>query len=123
MSNHSIIGPPDQCTIRQVHPDRVRRARSRAPTSASVARAAELLGLLGDPTRIRILHALQGEELCVCDLAAVAAVSESATSHALRLLRHAGLVTRRSEGKMAYYHLGDGHPAELVRVALRHASR
>lgn len=123
MSKRSTVEAPDRCAIRQVHPDRVRRALSRAPASSSVARAAELLGLLGDPTRIRILHALQCEELCVCDLAAVAGVSESATSHALKLLRHAGLVTRRNQGKIAYYHLGDGHPADLVRAALEQASR
>lgn len=105
-----------------VHPDRVERARTGAPPAAVVSRAAALLGLLGDPTRIRIISALEAEELCVCDLAAVAGASESATSHSLRLLRHAGLVSRRGDGKMAYYRLADEHPAQLVRAALDHAS-
>ena len=122
MSTRSTRAQPDRCAIRQVHPDRVRRARNRAPTASLVTRAAELLALLGDSTRIRILHALQDEELCVCDLAAIAGVSESAASHTLRLLRHAGLVLRRSEGQMAYYRLVDEHPGQVVRAALEHAA-
>ena len=70
--------------------------------------AAAVFRLLGDDNRLRLLWALHGAELCVCDLATLVATTPSAVSHQLRLLRTAGLVRRRREGKMVYYRLGEG---------------
>ena len=77
--------------------------------------------MLSDPGRLRLLVCLlEGGELCVCDAAAAAGMSESATSHALRLLRAHGVVKVRRAGRMAFYSLIDGHVRLLLDVALEH---
>jgi len=81
---------------------------------------AEIFRTLGDPTRVKILQALSVEELCVCDLAKLLGISESATSHQLRVLRSQKLVRFRKEGKMAFYSLDDAHIDSLMKEALRH---
>ena len=83
---------------------------------------ADVFGLLADANRLRLLVSLlEGGELCVCDLAAAAGMGESATSHALRLLRAHRVVKVRRAGRMAYYSLTDGHVRMLLDVALEHA--
>ena len=90
-------------------PDRVETARSEAIPSGEAHELAALLTLLADPLRARILSALLATgEMCVGDLALALGASEDSTSYALRLLRTAGLVLRRSEGRMGYYRLRDG---------------
>ena len=81
---------------------------------------AETFRTLGDPTRVKILQALSVQELCVCDLAKLLGISESATSHQLRVLRSQKLVRFRKEGKMAFYSLDDAHIDVLMKEALRH---
>lgn len=81
---------------------------------------AETFKLLGDPTRVRILDAVSKGELCVCDIATLLALSESAVSHQLRLLRGMRLVRPRRAGRMVYYTLDDQHIITLFRTALRH---
>jgi len=81
---------------------------------------AELFKTLGDPTRIRIMDALAKSELCVCDLAELLGLSQSATSHQLRVLRNDDLVKYRREGKMVYYSMHDAHVSELYRQGLEH---
>ena len=76
---------------------------------------------MADPTRLRLLSALNTGELCVCDLAAVVGISESAVSHQLRLLRAHRLVAFRKEGRIAYYRLLDHHVTVLIGSALDHA--
>ena len=81
-----------------------------------------MFGLLADANRLRLLVSLlEGGELCVCDLAAATGMGESATSHALRLLRAHRVVKVRRAGRMAYYSLTDGHVRMLLDVALEHA--
>jgi len=77
--------------------------------------------VLGDPTRVRILDALSRAELCVRDLAAQVALSESAVSHQLRLLRSARIVRTRRAGRMVFYALDDQHVLTLFEQGLRHA--
>lgn len=77
---------------------------------------------LGDPTRLLIVTALTGEELCVCDLAALVGVSASAVSHSLRTLRQLRVVRYRRVGKIAYYSLDDAHVAGLAEQGLRHVA-
>ena len=81
---------------------------------------AETFRVLGDPTRVRILDALAGGELCVCDIAALANISESAVSHQLRLLRGMRLVRPRRAGRLVYYAVDDHHILELLRQAMTH---
>jgi DNA-binding transcriptional ArsR family regulator len=79
-----------------------------------------LFKAFADPSRLRILHALRVEEMCVCDLSALLEISESAVSHQLRLLRTLRLVTNRRDGTVLYYRLLDAHVPELLDLALLH---
>jgi len=81
---------------------------------------AQIFSLLGDRTRVRILHGLMGRELCVCDISAVLGMTSSAVSHQLRLLRTAKLVKARKEGKNVFYSLDDGHVHSLLAQGLEH---
>lgn len=102
----------------------MRDARAALPDDIGLARVAELLALLSSRTRLKMLLALQPKargprrELCVCDLSIVAGASKSLTSHQLRLLRGAGLVTVRRSGKLAYYRLAEGPAVDLLGATL-----
>jgi DNA-binding transcriptional ArsR family regulator len=95
-------------------------ARSKLLGSSDVASVAEVFKLLGDPTRVRMLDALALGERCVCDLASLVSLSESAVSHQLRLLRGARLVRVRRVGRMAYYSLDDHHVIGLLHDTRKH---
>ena len=86
----------------------------------AVRDVADTFRILGDPTRIRILDALSGGELCVCDIASLAVISESAVCHQLRLLRSMRLVKSRRAGRLVFYALDDQHIIELLRQAHTH---
>ncbi len=92
------------------------------PSDEDVEQAADVFALLGDPNRLRLLAALvEGGEMCVCDLAASAGMSESATSHAVRWLRaHRIVSSPRRQGRMMYYRLDDAHVRMLLDLALAH---
>ena len=89
-------------------------------TATTVAALADTFRVLGDPTRVRILDALAGGELCVYDLATAVGISESAVSHQLRLLRGMRLVRPRRAGRQVFYTIDDHHILELLRQALTH---
>ncbi|REE96436.1 ArsR/SmtB family transcription factor [Thermomonospora umbrina] len=110
----------DGCAVRVVDAPRVASVRERMPADAQVTGTAEVFGLLSDPGRLRLLTALLDGELCVCDLAAVSGMSESAASHALRLLRAHRVVAVRRSGRMAYYRLEDAHVRMLLDLAVAH---
>lgn len=112
---------PDVCEVPCLHPEAVQAARAALPEEGCVAGAAAFLKLVADPTRLKILSALHTRELCVCDLAAVIGMSESAVSHQLRLLRTGRVVTHRKDGRVAYYRLLDAHVTTLIENALEHA--
>lgn len=86
----------------------------------TVEALAETFRVLGDPTRVRILDALSAGELCVCDIAAMVGISESAVSHQLRLLRGMRLVRPRRSGRQVYYAVDDQHILELLGQGLKH---
>jgi ArsR family transcriptional regulator, lead/cadmium/zinc/bismuth-responsive transcriptional repressor len=88
--------------------------------SHTVEALAETFRVLGDPTRVRILDALSGGELCVCDIASLVGISESAVSHQLRLLRGMRLVRHRRDGRQVFYAVDDHHIIELLKQALTH---
>lgn len=95
--------------------------RERLPDAEAFARTAELFRLLGDPTRVALLHALaDGGELCVCDLAEVVGVSENVVSQAMRLLRAADVVRTRRDGRRIHYRLADSHVRMLLDVTVDH---
>ena len=86
----------------------------------TVEALADTFRVLGDPTRVRILDALAAGELCVCDIAALVGISESAVSHQLRLLRSMRLVRPRRAGRLVYYAVDDQHILELLKQASTH---
>lgn len=109
------------CAASIVDDAAVARVTSRLPDDREAKRTSDIFSALADPTRLRILQSLSFEELCVCDIAAVADVSQSAASHQLRLLRDRDLVAYRREGKRAVYRLTDEHVRDLLAQGLAHA--
>jgi ArsR family transcriptional regulator, lead/cadmium/zinc/bismuth-responsive transcriptional repressor len=107
--------------LKPIDPDGVARARLAAPTARLVAAVVEIFEALADPTRARLLYALQKRSLCVRDLAAVAGVSESAISHQLRFLRDRRLVKARRRGNVMTYSIDDHHLGALFKEAEYHA--
>jgi len=110
----------DRCGIRMVHRQRVVRAESARIPARELERLALTFKILGDPTRLKIVMALAGGEMCVCDLAAFLNLSESAVSHQLRRLREMSLVKNRRDGQILYYVLDDAHVSQLLRTGLIH---
>ena len=103
-----------------IDPERVAHARSRIPSADDVARLTGLLSMMADPVRLRLIYALDvAEELCVGDLALALDVSEDSASYALRLLRSAGLVVTRKQGRVVYNQLAHDFPQPLKDTCLR----
>lgn len=100
----------------------VARVKAALVDPAIASHLAETFKVLGDPTRVRIVHALSLEELCTHDLASVLGMSESAVSHQLGLLRLLRLVRSHREGRIVYYSLDDEHIRQLFEDSLRHAT-
>ena len=117
----------DACTAKVVDEARVEAARAQLLPESELAELSQLFKLLGDATRARLLYALlEAGELCVCDLSAATGTPETNVSHALRLLRTAGIVKARRDGRMMFYSLDDAHVRMLLDVSrehLRHAGR
>ena len=101
-------------------PAKVTALKTTLLSEGSVSALAETFKLLGDATRVRILDALSRSELCVCDVARLLGLSESAVSHQLRLLRGLRLVRPRRDGRMIFYTLDDQHIVRLFEQGLEH---
>jgi len=111
----------DECGVKLVDPDKVALVGQAMPPATDVVDLADVFSLLGEPGRLRLLVALlEAGELCVCDLAAVTGMSESAVSHALRLLRAHRVVSVNRRGRMAFYRLDDEHVRMLLDLGLTH---
>jgi ArsR family transcriptional regulator, lead/cadmium/zinc/bismuth-responsive transcriptional repressor len=113
-------GGDDVCPVRVLHPEALARARATMRPDETYGDLAETFRALGDASRARILHALLGEELCVCDLAALVGSSESAVSQHLRVLRGLRIVRSRKAGRVVYYALADACIRALLTIALTH---
>jgi len=113
---------PEVCEFLCVHEDTVAEVRSHIPTTESLSDLAELYKLFGDPTRLKILMSLAQHELCVCDLAALIEMSQSAVSHQLRVLKQGRLVKSRREGKSIFYSLADDHVHSVLAQGMEHIS-
>lgn len=120
MGEKEVQPMDDTCEIQFVDEDKVKNVRTAMKSAEAVATLAETFKILGDPTRIRITFALSKEVLCVCDLANLLGVSQSAVSHSLRTLRQMKLVKFRKEGKTAYYSLDDEHIESLLNLGFSH---
>jgi len=120
MPQRAKIMEDQGCAVRVVHLDRLAQARDEALPPRDLERQGALFRALGDTGRLRIVLALRQGEMCVCDLAALLGVSESAVSHQLRRLRDLFLVKTRRDAQCLYYSLDDHHVSELLDVGLEH---
>ncbi len=109
-----------KCRTFFIHEDTVRKVRDEIPEEELLFDLADFFKIFGDTTRIRILSALFVTEMCVCDLSEVLNVSQSAMSHQLKILRRAGLVKFRKEGKSAFYSLKDDHVKQILDTGIAH---
>ena len=108
------------CQEQQIHPEALEKVRSLLPPDERLYDLAELFKIFGDSTRLKILYALLEGELCVCDLAGLMAVSQSAVSHQLRVLKTSKLVKFRKEGKTVFYSLADEHVIRILSQGMEH---
>jgi len=108
------------CEEEELHPDVVKRVREQLPPDELLYDLAELFKMFGDSTRVKILYALLESELCVCDLAKLMEVTQSAISHQLRVLKANKLVKFRREGKNVLYSLADEHVVRILSQGMEH---
>ena len=103
-----------------VHEDMVNRLLQEMPPEEDLYDLAELFKVFGDSTRIKILYALFGAELCVGDIAQLLGMSQTAVSRQLRVLRTHKLVKGRKEGKIVFYSLSDDHVRTIIDQGMEH---
>lgn len=114
------IAAVDRCDCNVIHEDVVERVQAKMPPEESLYDLAELFKVFGDSTRTKILWALDEAEMCVCDLAYLLNMTQSAVSHQLRVLKRAKLVKNRREGKIVFYSLEDEHVRQIFELGLIH---
>ena len=110
----------DCCEERHDHPELLAHVRMDMPDEGLLYDLAELFKVFGDSTRVRILVALFESQMCVCDIAALLNMSQSAISHQLRILKQARLVRARREGKTVFYALADDHVRAIIGQGMDH---
>jgi ArsR family transcriptional regulator len=110
----------DRCDCNVIHDDIVERVKQKMPQEETLYDLAELFKVFGDSTRTKILWALDEEEMCVCDIAYLLNMTQSAISHQLRVLKQAKLVKNRREGKIVFYSLDDEHIRQILETGLIH---
>lgn len=108
------------CDCEVIHESMVTDTQQKMKPEEDYARLASLYKLFGDGTRVKLLHALEQNELCVCDLAALLGVTKSAVSHQLKALRLANLVKSRRDGQIIYYSLADDHVKQILDMGFAH---
>lgn len=110
----------EKCEYLCVHEDTVKKVINDMPEEEKLYDLAELFKIFGDSTRIKILYALFEAELCVCDIAQLLNVSQTAVSHQLRVLKNNKLVKCRKEGKNVFYSLADDHVCSIINQGMDH---
>ena len=108
------------CEFMHAHDEIVEKVRKEIPSEDTLYDLTELFRIFGDSTRIRILYVLFEAEMCVCDIAALLGMTQSAISHQLRALKNARLVTSRREGKTVFYSLADDHVKTIINQGMEH---
>ncbi|MBD2869232.1 ArsR/SmtB family transcription factor [Paenibacillus arenilitoris] len=117
MDNQVTAACDDSCTGSEAS---IESVRSKLINETTAGQLADLFKALGDPTRVKIIHALVQSELCVHDLTQVLSMGQSAVSHQLRLLRNMRIVKRRKVGKTVFYSLDDDHVEQIILLTLQH---
>ena len=110
------------CGYMHLHEDVVRRVEAEMPEEGALFDLAELFKVFGDSTRIRILYALFQSEMCVCDIAQLLGMTQSAISHQLQVLKKSKLVKYRRQGKTVFYSLADAHVRAIIGQGMEHIS-
>lgn len=110
----------ERCDYLCVHEDVVKNVITKMPQDETLYDLAELFKVFGDSTRIKILYALFESELCVCDIAQLLGLSQTAVSHQLRVLKNNKLVKFRREGKIIFYSLSDDHVRLIINQGMEH---
>ena len=108
------------CDCEVIHEETVNAVISKMRPTEDYLSLASLYKVLGDGTRVRILHALEQSEMCVCDLAVLLGVTKSAVSHQLKVLRLSNLVKFRREGQIVFYSLADDHVKLMLDMGFEH---
>ena len=108
------------CDIFCIHEETVQKVRGVMPEEERLQNLADFYKVFGEASRIKILYALLQTEMCVCDLAALLGMTQSAISHQLRVLKQAKLVKNRREGKTIFYSLADGHIQNIISQGMEH---
>jgi DNA-binding transcriptional ArsR family regulator len=106
-----------ECFVRIIHKEKVDNALDNSLSQEEISSLSRIFKAFSDPGRLKILYALSFQEMCVCDLAALLDISESAVSHQLRTLRASGLVKNRREGTVLYYTLTTSNVLDLIDIA------
>lgn len=110
----------ETCNCNTIHPDAIDSASQHMLPLETISDISTLFKILGDPTRVKIVWALEQQELCVCDIAATLSMTKSAISHQLALLRKHHIVKPRREGKQVFYSLDDEHITLIIEIAKTH---
>lgn len=108
------------CECEEIHGELVEKRKATMPKEFELYELSDFFKVLGDSTRINILFAIDGEPMCVCDIARLLSMTKSAVSHQLKVLRQADLVTYRKRGKNVFYSLADDHVRDIIEKALEH---
>ncbi len=108
------------CDCNMIHENVVKDTLSKMPEKELFQKLAEFFKMIGDPTRTKILFALDQNEMCVCDIANVLGMTKSSISHQLATLKQSGIVKYRKEGKEVYYTLDDDHVQQVFEIAIEH---
>ena len=112
--------PDDRCDYMHVHKDIITQVEQDMPDEELLYDLADLFKLFGDSTRIKILYVLFGSEMCVCDIAQLLGMTQSAISHQLRILKQNKLVRSRRDGKTVFYSLADSHVRTILDQGMEH---
>ena len=112
--------PSPHCDYMHIHEDVLQQVHSAMPDEESLFDLSELFKIFGDSTRIRILYCLFESEMCVCDIATLLQMTQSAISHQLRLLKNSKLVKYRRSGKTVFYSLADDHVRTIINQGMEH---
>ncbi|HNX64248.1 MAG TPA: metalloregulator ArsR/SmtB family transcription factor [Oscillospiraceae bacterium] len=110
----------EKCGYYHIHEDIIEKVNKNMPGEAVLYDLAELFKIFGDPTRIKILYALLESEMCVCDIATLLNMTQSAISHQLRALKQSKLIRYRREGKTVFYSLADSHVVTIINQGVEH---
>ena len=112
----------ESCDEVRAHPEILNRVKPDMPDEETLYDLAELFKVFGDSTRIRILYVLFESEMCVCDIAELLGMSQSAISHQLRILKQSRLVRNRRDGKTIFYSLADDHVRAIIGQGMDHVN-